>query len=133
MDKVRSLLNLRHCRGEVLRLYVNVCVMVSSPHSDVSLGRWRLPKGAAALVSSGMMHMDESYWNTRDGLHPVRSFWADRFLTYPLDVSDGPVAPMVRDSPSPGTPRKEGEPTVSLKDLEASWMPYGGKSSLLRT
>lgn len=114
-------------QAEVLRLYVNVCVMVSSPHADVSLGRWWMPKGAAALVSSGITHMDDSYWNTREGLHPVCSFWADRFVTYPHDTSSGPVQPMARDQYLPDPQSSDGKPSFSLQGLEASWMPYGGK------
>lgn len=117
-------------QAEVLRLYVTVCVMVSSPHADVSLGRWWMPQGAVALVSSGITHMDDSYWNTRDGLHPVRSFWADRFVTYPQDTSSGPVQPMARDKHLPDPQSNDGKPSFSLQGLEASWMPYGGKPQL---
>ncbi|KAF2142291.1 uncharacterized protein K452DRAFT_326261 [Aplosporella prunicola CBS 121167] len=117
-------------QAEVLRLYVNVCVMVSSPHADVSLGRWWLPKGAAALVSSGISHMDENYWNTRDGVHPVQSFWADRFISYPQDISSGPVQPMARDKYLADPQSTDGKPSFSLQGLEASWMPYGGGNAI---
>ena len=114
-------------QAEVLRLYVNVCVMVSSPHADVSLGRWWMPRGATALVHSSMTHMDDSYWNTRDGLYSVRTFWADRFITYPLDPLSGPVKPNVRDKYLPNPQSGNGKPFFSLQGLEASWMPYGGE------
>ncbi|KAF1849695.1 cytochrome P450 [Cucurbitaria berberidis CBS 394.84] len=117
-------------QAEVLRLYVNVCVMVSSPHADVSLGRWWMPKGGTALVSSGMTHMDNNYWNTRDGLYPVRSFWADRFVTYSHDQSSGPVQLAVRDKRQSEPRGKDGKPSFSVQGLEASWMPYGGGNAI---
>ncbi|KAF2119899.1 cytochrome P450 [Lophiotrema nucula] len=117
-------------QAEVLRLYVTVCVMVKSPHADISLGRWWMPKGATALVNSGMTHMDDSYWNTRDGLHPVRSFWADRFVTYPHDNSSGPVQLAARDRNLPDPHSNDGKPSFSVQGLEASWMPYGGGNAI---
>ncbi|RYP26194.1 hypothetical protein DL767_008146 [Monosporascus sp. MG133] len=36
--------------AEVLRLYVDVLLIFSSPHEDVSLGKWRLPKGARRIL-----------------------------------------------------------------------------------
>jgi hypothetical protein len=113
--------------AEVLRLYVTVCVMVASPHADVSLGRWWMPKGSTALVSSSMTHMDANYWNTQDGRHPVDSFWADRFVTYPHDESSGPVQPAARDKHLFDPERDATKSSFSLKGLEASGMPYGGK------
>ncbi|KAF1961949.1 hypothetical protein CC80DRAFT_200630 [Byssothecium circinans] len=109
-------------QAEVLRLYVNVCIMVNSPHSDVPLGRWWMPKGSTALVHFGITHMDDSFWNTKDELHPVKSFWADRFVTYPHD------RPKSRNNNLPNPQRNDGKPWCSLQGLEASWMPYGGKS-----
>jgi hypothetical protein len=115
-------------QAETLRLYVNVCVMLSSPHSDVSLGRWWMPRGAVGLVHSGVTHKDESFWNTRDGAHPVHSFWADRFITDPKYPSSGPVRSDVHDAAiRPEHNNNDGKPTFSIQGLEASWMPYGGE------
>jgi len=116
-------------QAETLRLYVNVCVMLSSPHSDVPLGRWWMPKGAVGLVSSGITHMDKSFWNTKDGAHPVRSFWADRFITDPEDPNSGPVRSDVHDPEVRHLYKNDKKPSFSLRGLEASWMPYGGKCS----
>jgi hypothetical protein len=113
-------------QAETLRLYVNVCVMLSSPHSDIALGRWWMPKGAVGLVHSGITHKDSNFWNTKDGTHPVDSFWADRFITDPADPTSGPTRdPAVRQAHV-----SLREPSFSLQGLEASWMPYGGKSKL---
>lgn len=110
-------------QAETLRLYVNVCVMLSSPYADVSLSRWWMPKGTVGLVGSGITHKDERFWNTKDGVHPVSSFWADRFITDPADPSSGPT----RDSALRHNHNKDGKPSFSLRGLEASWMPYGGE------
>jgi hypothetical protein len=118
-------------QAEVLRLYVNVCVMVNSPHSDVPLGKWWMPKGSTALVHSSVTHKDERFWNTQDGNHPVQSFWADRFITDPNNKLSGPVLPELRDKDLPDPQRNEGKPYFSLQGLEASWMPYGGRSQTI--
>lgn len=90
-----------------------------------------MPKGAVGLVSSGILHKDKSFWNTKDGVHPVESFWAERFITDPKDPDSGPVRADVHD-PILRHERlekiKDGKSSFSLKGLEASWMPYGGKS-----
>ncbi|KAF2684608.1 Pfs, NACHT and ankyrin domain protein [Lentithecium fluviatile CBS 122367] len=112
--------------AETLRLYVNVCVMLSSPHADVSLGRWWMPKGAVGLVHSGITHRDEIFWNTKDGVHPVSSFWADRFITDPEDPDSGPT----RDPALRHNHDATGKPSFSLRGLEASWMPYGGGNAI---
>ena len=118
-------------QAETLRLYVNVCVMLSSPHTDISLGRWWMPKGALGLVSSGITHKDKTFWNTKDGSHPVESFWADRFITVPKDPSSGPVRHDVRDHAIRHCAIEgHDEPSFSLRGLEASWMPYGGLSNI---
>ncbi|KAF2267291.1 cytochrome P450 [Lojkania enalia] len=117
-------------QAETLRLYVNVCVMVSSPHTNVSLGRWWMPKGAVGLVSSGITHMDQNFWNTKDGAHPVGSFWADRFINDPRDPSSGPVSSNVQDHSIRYNTKIDGKPSFSLQGLEASWMPYGGGNAI---
>ncbi|KAI1740237.1 cytochrome P450 [Xylaria scruposa] len=118
--------------AEVLRLYTNVYIMVSPPQGDVNLGRWRLPKGAIALLNTCISHHDPQLWNTRGGLHPVNEFWADRFLIYPGDKSSGPVNPgikNVRDKARLPSERNT-EPFFSTAGLDASWFPYGGGHSI---
>lgn len=114
-------------QAETLRLYVNVCVMLSSPHTDVSLGRWWMPKGAVGLIHSGITHKDESFWNTKNGTHPVGSFWADRFITDREDPSSGPVRSDVHDPVIRNRDNNDEKSSFSLQGLEASWMPYGGE------
>lgn len=115
--------------AETLRLYVKVHAAFMSPHEDVILGKWLLPKGGIALISSEPAHMDTTFWNTKNGKHKVDSFWADRFLIDPSDPSSGPILPGLRESD--GFEKKsanlESKPYYSTKGCEGSWIPYGGK------
>ncbi|KUI58464.1 Cholesterol 7-alpha-monooxygenase [Cytospora mali] len=126
--------------AETLRLYVKTYFMVSSPHADVHLGRWSLPKGRIGIMNAGISHMDEAFWNQYGGEHPVSSFWADRFVIDPTDPQSGPVAPHVRESPDWVEPRREGdekprteEPFFSMDGTEGSWFPYGGEKPFQHT
>jgi cytochrome P450 len=122
--------------AEILRLYTNIYVMVSSPQDDVALGRWSLPKDAIALLNSSVAHKDASFWNTSGGAHPVDSFWSDRFLVTQQDPSTGPINPELRKVwPAKKTPPiqvgdSDGKPSFSAEGLEASYFPYGGGQSI---
>lgn len=47
--------------AETLRLHVKTYFVVSSPHSNVHLGRWTLPRQRIGLVNAGVSHMDEAF------------------------------------------------------------------------
>ncbi|KAK0710024.1 cytochrome P450 [Lasiosphaeria miniovina] len=111
------------CYAETLRLHVEVLLMFSSPHSDVSLGKWRLPRTKIALVNTVIAHMDEAVWNTKGGLYPLNTFWADRFIVDPADPSSGPVRPECK-------PIIRKKPWFSTDGLDGSWIPYGGGPSM---
>lgn len=115
--------------AETLRLYVKTFTIVSSPLEDVSLGNAHFPKGNLGLVNSHMAHMDSEFWNTKNESHPLQSFWAERFLTDPTDLSSGPSRLMRHESDSK-KPHADVAPYFSLKGLEGSWIPYGGKISI---
>ncbi|KAK9775308.1 putative Cytochrome P450 [Seiridium cardinale] len=120
--------------AETLRLYTKIYVVVSSPQEDVFLGRWRLPKGSLGLLNSSVSHHDPDFWNTKNGMYPVDSFWADRFLVDPTDPGSGPINLALfegRDSQSVYKPSSGNDkPYFSMKGLEASWFPYGGGYSI---
>ncbi|KAI1363926.1 cytochrome P450 [Xylaria arbuscula] len=117
--------------AEVLRLYIEASVVVTPPIADAELGRWRLPKDDVAMVNPSISHRDVSFWNTKDGLHPVDTFWAERFLVDPQDPSSGPIRPDIRaqvlkeESNNPGD-----KPFFSMDGLDGIWIPYGGGSSM---
>lgn len=115
--------------AETLRLHATSYTLVSAPDNEVLLGKWRLPKGGIGLISPEICHMDQNFWNTRGGLHPLHTFWAERFVTNPGDPLSGPVLPGVAAKP-PTRGKKHSssdtKPYVSMKGLEGSWMPYSG-------
>ncbi|KAK8107008.1 Pfs- NACHT and Ankyrin domain protein [Apiospora kogelbergensis] len=122
--------------AETLRLYNKIYIMVSSPHTDVPLGRWRLPRNSIGLLNSSISHRDPDVWNTRDGRYPVDAFWADRFLIDPQDPASGPINPAIREAQDHNRRRRsadaatEERPFFSMDGLEASWFPYGGGFSI---
>lgn len=73
--------------------------------------------------------MDSNIWNTKNGDHPVDSFWADRFLIYPNDPSSGPLknkATKEAEPPSSIPPNTIKGPKFSLSGTNGVWLPYGG-------
>ncbi|KAI0554091.1 Pfs, NACHT and ankyrin domain protein [Xylaria curta] len=117
--------------AETMRLHIKIYSAYSSPHEDVNLGKWHLPKGALALVNSAPSHMDKSFWNTKGGKYPVETFWADRFMIDPTDPESGPIDPEIRRSLN--RPEKTGpdmKPYFSLDGCEGAWVPYGGGFSM---
>lgn len=118
--------------AEVLRLYVEVFFMASSPHDDVLLGRWILPRRCTGIVSTSISHRDTDFWNTKGELHPLNTFWAERFILDPHDPTSGPIRPDRR--PIVGK-RAANEGSGSRKlscstsGLRGSWIPYGGEHS----
>lgn len=120
--------------AETLRLYIKVHAAFSSPHENVILGKWMLPKDGVALISSEPAHMDTGFWNTKNGMHPVQSFWAERFLVIESDPSSGPIRPELRmklSAKEKGPSNVQSEPYFSTEGCEGSWIPYGGKTATL--
>jgi hypothetical protein len=118
--------------AETLRLYVKTYFMVSSPHKDVHLGKWLLPKSCIGLMNAGISQFDKSFWNERGGEHPVNSFWADRFIIDPTDPYSGPVAPLAREYPVTEASRASHRQTpegrsFTMEGTEGSWFPFGGE------
>lgn len=118
--------------AETLRMYVTVFIPVVPLHGDLNLGKWRVPKASMGLINAAIAHRNEEVWNTKDGLHPVDTFWAERFIIDPQDPTSGPFRPECRDrslsTPGRGQVKaREGEPYFSLHNLEGSWIPYGGE------
>lgn len=132
--------------AETLRLHSTMYSMLTARGADANLGKWRLPQGQIGVVNTGLSHMDETVWNTREGKHPVASFWGDRFLVYPDDPASGPLHPARRHRAAATTKHKSDEgqeyassggadaggPAFSLEGLEGSWIPYGGESAANR-
>lgn len=117
--------------AETLRVYIKVYSVYSSPHADVDLGKWVLPKGALAVLNSEPSHMDATFWNTKGGKYPVNSFWADRFLVDPSDSDSGPTNPAFRRRTTAAEKDGAKDPYFSTDGCEGAWIPYGGSLPLL--
>ncbi|KAG8425926.1 hypothetical protein J3459_008620 [Metarhizium acridum] len=114
--------------AETLRLHVSVFVPVLPLHGELDLGRWRIPQASWGFINAGVAHHNKDVWNTKGGLYPVDSFWADRFIVDPADPSSGPLRQgnryqhdLSHDDDSHGS-----RPRFSLEGLEGSWIPFGG-------
>jgi hypothetical protein len=115
---------------ETLRFYVKSYFLTTSPLADINVGKWHIPKNGMIFVNSGVSHMDKDFWNSKGGLWPVTTFWADRFITYPNVEDSGPMLPEVAKEARARSDRSisNGErPYISMDGLEGSWIPYGGK------
>ncbi|KAI1266395.1 cytochrome P450 [Xylariaceae sp. FL1019] len=113
--------------SEILRLYVDVMLVFSSPHVDVRLGKWCLPKGEKALISTSIAHKDDSIWNTYHRQHPLDSFWAERFIVDPADPYSGPLRPELKVIEKYSEGKK---PYYSSQGLDGVWIPFGGGPSM---
>ena len=75
--------------------------------------------------------MDNHFWNTQNGLHPVNSFWGKRFIVDPSDPLSGTIRPKVMDEVRSEKKQREvlrnDKSFVSADGLEGSWIPYGGR------
>ncbi|KAI1355907.1 Pfs, NACHT and ankyrin domain protein [Xylaria sp. FL0043] len=116
--------------AETMRLYIRIYSMYGSPYEDVNLGKWTLPQGEMALVMSYPNHMDASFWNTRNGEHPVQTFWADRFMVDPSDLSSGPVNHECRTAWHEQPSSEQKKPYFSMEGCQGAWLPYGGGHSM---
>ncbi|KAI1419303.1 Pfs, NACHT and ankyrin domain protein [Xylaria sp. FL1777] len=116
--------------AETLRLYINTFITVNSSQCDVSLGRWRLPRYELGLLSSLIAHRDNTFWNTKNGLHPVDAFWVDRFLTNLADLTSGPINLELDETRSRNERSRHKETYFSIEGLEDTWFPYGGGYSI---
>lgn len=125
--------------AEILRLHTQAYVARLSPHSDLLINGWKLPRNQISIIASYTAHMDTNVWNTKNGLYPLDTFWADRFLIHPDDPTSGPLcleahlAQQAKDKVSSETittttpTTKSGEPYFSMAGLDGSWVPYGGE------
>jgi cytochrome P450 len=131
LEKLLSLSLLQSVYAEVLRLRVEVQSVFYSEREDIEINEWRFPKKSLLLVSAGPAHRDPNVWNTREGEHPVNTFWADRFLVYPNDPRSGPkrktpeeLARFQQDQTN-STITDRGKPRYVTGGMGNSYMPYG--------
>lgn len=127
-----SLPLLKSIYAETLRLRIHIYAVRHTGDEALQINQWLLPKDRVVLVATAPAHMDETFWNTRDGVHPLDKFWADRFLVYPGDPRSGPkkpasIAHVEKVSPeATNTTTPVGVPQYSTEGTEGVWIPYGG-------
>ncbi|KAI0402150.1 cytochrome P450 [Xylaria palmicola] len=96
--------------AETLRLRMHFYIIRMADRADMKIRDWIIPKRKVVVTPTTAAHMDTETWCTgSNNEHPLDQFWIGRFLKYPSD-SDHGNAP----------------PTFSTKELEGSWIPYGG-------
>ncbi|KAI0169136.1 cytochrome P450 [Hypoxylon sp. FL1284] len=103
--------------AETLRLRMHFYIIRMADRTDMKIRDWVIPRRKVIVTSTTVAHMDSQAWST--GLNnerPVDNFWVGRFLQYPSNSSDSKDV-QLHDAPPP---------TFSTKDLEGSWIPYGG-------
>jgi cytochrome P450 len=131
VDKLISLPLLQSIYSEVLRLRVEVQHVLYSNHDEIQINEYRFPRRQIIMVPSGPAHMNADAWNTRDGEHPLDTFWADRFLVYPNDPLSGPARKSPSSPPSPTSPTSPtttsdpGKPKFKDSSVSDSFIPYG--------
>ncbi|KAI9897397.1 hypothetical protein N3K66_007253 [Trichothecium roseum] len=122
--------------AETLRLYITVFIPVVPLHGELDLGKWRVPQSSMGMINAAIAHRNEDVWNTKGGLHPVDTFWAERFIIDPQNATSGPFRPECRDRCADSREQVNvkapggGEPYFSLRGLEGSWIPYGGGQNM---
>lgn len=128
IEEVMALPLLQSVYAEVLRLRVDVQTVFRDNREDIRINEWRFPRKSLLLVPARPAHMDEEYWNTRSGIHPLNRFWADRFLAYPDDLESGPSR--LGRAEAHATQQKAskysgGTPKFVTAGTSNSWIPYG--------
>ncbi|KAL9128893.1 MAG: hypothetical protein Q9217_002515 [Psora testacea] len=111
--------------AETLRLRVRAYAARYTDREQIRLNEWIFPKESILLVSTTPAHIDQTFWNTKGGAHPVDRFWSDRFLVYPNDPLSGPLAEPMKQPTTP-SPSDATAPKFSLAGTNGSWFPYGG-------
>ncbi|KAI0547068.1 cytochrome P450 [Xylaria curta] len=128
--KILELPLLSSIYAESLRLHVKIFFFASSPRSDASMGKWKLPRGTLGLVNTDGPHTEEDFWNTQNGRYPLDSFWAERFIVDPQDPSSGPLHPRLRsqkqDENKMISHSGNSSKHFTTEGIGDSWIPYGG-------
>lgn len=117
VDQLLRLPVLQAAYAETLRLRMHFYIIRMSDTVDINIRDWVIPRRKVIVTPTTVAHMDSKAWST--GLkneHPVDQFWIGRFLKYPPKSANGNTQ----------TRKPASSPTFSTKELEGSWIPYGG-------
>ncbi|KAI0838408.1 cytochrome P450 [Hypoxylon sp. FL0890] len=110
VDQLLRLPILQAVYAETLRLRMHFYIIRMPDRVDLNIRDWIIPRRKVIVTPTTVAHMDSEAWNIGvNNEHPVDQFWIGRFLKYPSKDSPGSTSP-----------------TFSTKELEGSWIPYGG-------
>ncbi|KAI8622926.1 cytochrome P450 [Xylariaceae sp. FL1651] len=117
VDRLLRLPILQAVYAETLRLRMHFYIIRMPDKADMNIRDWVIPRRKVIVTPMTVAHMDSKVWDTGLGNeHPVDRFWVGRFLKYP------PKSAHVNTRPHGAA----SSPVFSTKDLEGSWIPYGG-------
>jgi cytochrome P450 len=117
VDQLLRLPVLQAAYAETLRLRMHFYIIRMSDTVDINIRDWVIPRRKVIVTPTTVAHMDSKAWST--GLkneHPIDRFWIGRFLKHPPKSANGNTQ----------TREPASSPTFSTKELEGSWIPYGG-------
>lgn len=132
--------------AEVLRMRAHMFIVRVPQYKTMKVGDWIVEKGSTVFSSSTVAHMDDTVWNQgKNNQYPLDTFWADRFIKVEDNPESGPRKPNSSQCPATQTsgcrngtqtdtsgnkpcPRTSAE--FAIKDVEGSWIPYGGGSRM---
>ncbi|KAI3334168.1 cytochrome P450 [Ustulina deusta] len=101
--------------AETLRLRMHFYIIRMPDKADMRIRDWVIPRKKVIVTPTTVAHMDTEAWSTgSNNEHSLDQFWVGRFLSYPPNNTHD--ASKSRDS----------APTFSIKEVEGSWIPYGG-------
>lgn len=153
IEKLSTQPYIQSAYAEVLRLRTYNLLVTTPDYDDFNFRNWIFPKEKLVAISSHTAHMDSRTWNTGSvgAEHPLGTFWAERFLSYPSDPSSGPLKPellprrrsilsqkqdhfqddaSIKGSKLGAMSTSAISPQFSLKGLCGIWAPFGGGYSL---
>jgi cytochrome P450 len=117
IDQLLRLPVLQAVYAETLRLRMHFYIIRMPDKVDINIQDWVIPRQKVIVALTTVAHMDTKAWNTGlDNEHPLEQFWFGRFLRYPSQRGND-----INQEPNSST-----SPTFSTKELEGSWIPYGG-------
>ena len=125
-EKFKDLHVLQSIYAETLRLRIYAYAARYTGREELQIKQWLFPKKSALVVSTVPAHMDETFWNTRNGRYPVDKFWSDRFLVFADDPGSGPWKRAAAERAVCKNDLGHRSPTFTTAGTNGSWIPYGG-------
>ncbi|CAL8582324.1 hypothetical protein XPA_007991 [Xanthoria parietina] len=125
--------------AETLRLRVAVLVVREPARDNFSFRGWHIKRSEILSISTRTEAMNQDVWSTGsdEDPHPLDTMWADRFIVDPKNPNSGPLRLSKHRRGKATVPGGEAnghavarKPYFSMDGLSASWIPYGGGTSL---